>query len=247
MPNLKGYGRKRKFIKRRRFNARAPSKPATKSMDLGGSFNNPAVGFARLLTARLPFAAYMRCKNTFSEPGTLTTGNTVFGSEVRYRLNSVYDPSYAVGGRSVHNYSTMAGIYQQYRVDKCHYQIIFTTPGSANDIQCACTVASNTSGSLGGAASYFPAEYAGGSYGVLSSAGERRCILQGTIDLARVCGVSHAKYRADDPYAAYIGANPVQEILLSIATCAMDGTNGITCAYQVTLTYETLWFSRIIN
>ena len=38
------------------------------------------------------------------EPGTLTTGNTVFGSEVRYRLNSVYDPSYAVGGRSVHNY-----------------------------------------------------------------------------------------------------------------------------------------------
>ena len=99
----------------------------------------------------------MRCKNTFSEPGTLTTGNTVFGSEVRYRLNSVYDPSYAVGGRSVHNYSTMAGIYQQYRVDKCHYQIIFTTPGSANDIQCACTVASNTSGSLGGAASYFPA------------------------------------------------------------------------------------------
>ena len=51
---------------------------------------------------------------------------------------------------------TMAGIYQQYRVDKCHYQIIFTTPGSANDIQCACTVASNTSGSLGGAASYFP-------------------------------------------------------------------------------------------
>ena len=145
MPNLKGYGRKRKFIKRRRFIARAPNKSATKSMDLGGSFNNPAAGFSRLLTARLPFPAYMRCKNTFSEPGTLTTGNTVFGSEVRYRLNSVYDPSYAVGARSVHNYSTMAGIYQQYRVDKCHYQIIFTTPGSANDIQCACTVASNTS------------------------------------------------------------------------------------------------------
>ena len=92
-----------------------------------------------------------------------------------------------------------------------------------------------------------PAEYAGGSYGVLSSAGERRCVLQGTIDLAKVCGVNHAKYRADDPYAAYIGANPVQEILLSIATCAMDGTNGITCAYQVTLTFETLWFSRVIN
>ena len=55
------------------------------------------------------------------------------------------------------------------------------------------------------------------------------------------------QYRADDPYAAYIGANPVQEILLSIATCAMDGTNGITCAYQVTLTFETLWFSRVIN
>ena len=62
-----------------------------------------------------------------------------------------------------------------------------------------------------------------------------------------MCGVNHAKYRADDPYAAYIGANPVQEILLSIATCAMDGTNGITCAYQVTLTFETLWFSRVIN
>ena len=140
----------------------------------------------------------------------------------------------------------MAGIYQQYRVDKCHYQIIFTTPGSANDIQCACTVASNTVAVWVELQATSP-EYAGGSYGVLSSAGERRCVLQGTIDLAKVCGVNHAKYRADDPYAAYIGANPVQEILLSIATCAMDGTNGITCAYQVTLTFETLWFSRVIN
>lgn len=243
MPNLKGYGRKRKFIKRRRFVPRAPRK----AVDMGGSFNNPTAGYSRLLTARLPFPSSMRCITTYSEPGTLTTGSAVFGSEARYRLNCVYDPFYGTGGHSVKNYTTLSSIYQQFRVDKCHFSIIFTTPGSSNDIQCAATVAPNASGSLAGAPSYFPAEFAGGMRGVLSPAGERRAVVQGTIDVAKLCGVSHTRYKSDDTYSAYIGSSPVQLALLSIATCCMDGTNGVTCAYQVTLQYETVWFDRIIN
>ena len=245
MPNLKGYGRKRKFLKRRRFTARA-RKSAGKSMDQRGSLNNPTVGYSTPLTARLPFPSHMRVVSIYSQPGTLTTGNSVFGSEQRFRLNSVYDPDYTGAGHTVRGYNILSGIYQQYRVTKCHYQVIFTTPGSANDIQCAITVAPNTGGSLGSANSYFPAEYAGGSFGVLSSAGERRCILQGTIDLAKLCGVTHTKYNADDVFSAYIGASPVQLALLSVATCCMDGTNGVTCAVQYTLSYETEWFDRLV-
>lgn len=241
MPNLKGYGRKRKFIKRRRFTARA-----RKGVDQRGSLNNPNVGYSTTLTARLPFPSHMRVVSIYSQPGTLTTGSSVFGTEQRFRVNSVYDPDYTGAGHTVRGYNVLSGIYQQYRVVKCHYQVIFTTPGSANDIQCALTVAPNTSGSLGSANSFFPAEYAGGSFGVLSSSGERRCILQGTIDLAKLCGVSHTKYNADDVFSAYIGASPVQLALLSIATCCMDGTNGVTCAVQTTLSYEVEWFDRLI-
>lgn len=243
MPNLKGYGRKRKFLKRRRFVPRA----SRKGLDLGGSSNNPSVGFSRLITAKIPFAASMRCRMVFSEPSTLTTGLSVYGAEIRYRLNSVYDPRYAVGGNTVRNYNVYSGIYQQYRVDKCHYQIIFTTPGAGNDIMCACTVAPNTSGSVAGATIGFPAEFSGGKYGVLSSAGERRCILQGTIDLAAINGVSHTRYNSDDAYSSYIGASPVQEALLSAAICCADGTTGVNCAALVVLTYDVVWFNRIIN
>jgi len=241
MPNLKGYGRKRKFIKRRRFTARA-----RKSVDQRGSLNNPNVGYTAPLTARLPFPSRMRVVSIYSQPGSLSTGNAVFGSEQRFRLNSVYDPDYTGGGHTVRNYSVLSGIYQQYRVTKVHYQVIFTTPGSANDIQCAITVAPNTGGSLGSAPSYFPAEYAGGSFGVLSSTGERRCILQGTIDLAKLCGITHTKYNADDKYSSFTGSSPSQLILLSAATCCMDGTINVACAVQYTLSYETEWFDRLI-
>ena len=141
----------------------------------------------------------------------------------------------------------MAGIYQQYRVDKCHYQIIFTTPGSATTSSARApwhrtrvAVWVELQATSLRSMPEDPTESSLRRESVVAFCRERST-------WRRCAGVNHAKYRADDPYAAYIGANPVQEILLSIATCAMDGTNGITCAYQVTLTFETLWFSRVIN
>lgn len=240
MPQVAGYGKKRKAVKRRKFVPRARNPVANKT----GADMGTQRGFLRVLSGPTPFPTGMRRSHTYCEMFTLTTGTGVYGTQQAMRLNSVYDPNYTAGGHQPYGFDTMITIYDEYRVDKAHFQILFTTPGATNDILCAAAVNPNTSQGLTGANLNYVVETPSCTFGQLSSSGDRRCILRGSIDLYKLCGVSRAKYEADDSYSGTSSTNPQQEALLNFAIACFDGTGSVACQVQCIVTYDVWWFNR---
>lgn len=60
------------------------------------------------------------CKLKYKEFVNYTSGT---GSDVLFRLNSVYDPYYAAGGYTPHYMSELSALYSHYRVYAAKYSI----------------------------------------------------------------------------------------------------------------------------
>lgn len=241
MPRVwKDGGKKRKFTKRRKFVARSRNQVANKT----GAQNNPFVGFVRPLSGGSPFPVSTHRSHTYCQLFTMTTGTGLLGTQQAIRLNSLYDPDYTGAGHQPGGFDQMIVLYDRYRVDRVKFQLLFTTPGAANDILCVACVNPNLSQGLTGANMQFPIETQSCLHGPLSSNGERRCVLQANLDMHKLLGVTRAAYVAEEDYSAPTSTNPVQEMSLTIATGCYDGTGGVACQLQVIITYETFWYGR---
>lgn len=192
-----------------------------------------------------PFPATMRRTFTYCQTFSLSSGNGLLGTQQAFRLNSLYDPDYTGAGHQPYGFDQMSGLYSMYRVDRAKFEVIFTTPGSANDILAVATVSPGTDSSLTGAALYTAQERPGGIWGICSSAGERRCSLKGSFDLHVISGVPKAKYVAEENYASSMSTNPSAISLLSIAAGCVDGTNAVSVAVMVVITYDAVLFNRV--
>lgn len=175
---------------------------------------------------------------------TDTGGGTVVGTQQVMRLNSLYDPDYTGSGHQPYGFDQMSGMYQKYRVDHVDFQVLFTTPGAANDMLCLATVAPNTTSNLTGVAMYAAQERPNSIVGHLSSQGERKCVLNGSFDLHTLCGVPKAKYVAEEQYSAAINADPTVVPLLTFAVGSYSNAVSQACSVQVVLSYRATLFQR---
>lgn len=181
---------------------------------------------------------------TYSQTFSLTSGNGLLGTQQAFRMNSPYDPDYTGVGHQSYGYDQMSPLYNKYRVDKCKFEIIFTTPGAANDMLCVATVSPGTSSGLTGGALWVAQERPEGLWGICSSSGERRCTLRGDFDLHTVVGVPKSKYVGDDIYSSANNTNPSQLVLLSVNAGCVDGSNGVTCAVLIVMSLDVVFFDR---
>lgn len=71
-----------------------------------------------------PFPTRYKCKMEYAELVTLTTSATAetFGTEKAIRLNSLYNPDAANAVKPL-GFSTLAGIYARYRVNRIHLMV----------------------------------------------------------------------------------------------------------------------------
>ncbi len=173
-----------------------------------------------------------------------STGN--FGAEQRFRVNSLYDPDYSGTGHQPYGYDQISNLYNKYRVDRVWFKIIFTTPGSAADVLCAASISPGTSAALATFAPAVPLEWPNTMVGHLSSSGERKVVLTGTIDLAVLCGVPRHKYESEDSYSAAVGANPSQVALLSFAVASFSGSASQATSVLCELEYDAVLYERVI-
>lgn len=239
MPNVRGYGKGRKIVRRKNRRSLKQGRKNTSGSNLGFTY-----GLLRNLIGDNPFPTHMRRTHTYNELFTLTTGSGVTGTQQAMRLNSVYDPNYTGAGHQAYGFDQMAALYEKYRVDNVKFQLLFTTPGATNDIFCAAAVAPNFSSGMTGAAIYWCTEQPNSFYGQLSSSGQRRCVLQGNINLAQLCGVPKVKYISDPDYSSAVTTNPAEDIALTFAIACYDGTNAVACQVHCVMSFDVYWFDR---
>lgn len=194
-----------------------------------------------------PFPPMIRRSFKYCDLHQITTGTAgVYGSEVRYNLNGLYDPYYTGAGHQPYGYDQVFALYNKYRVERVSYRVTITTPGAAADMICAASVSPGSSASIAGIAPAGPLEWPNSTHGHLSSAGSRICVLTGTIDLHTLVGVAKAKYDADDTYCGTVGANPSQLALLSFAVGSYSGSASQGASALVELEYDAVAFERVI-
>jgi len=186
----------------------------------------------------------MRRQLKYCEIITLTTQTGLLGTQQAYLLNSIYDPNSSGTGHQPYGHDTYATMYNKYRVIGCRVQLIFTTPGAANDIICVMAPSSNTSSGMTGLQLYQVQEWPQSVCGILPSTGERRCVLQANYDMATQAGVSKAVYLAGDEYEAAIGSSPNKAVYLTFNSGCVDGTGSVQCKVQVYLEFDVLFFDR---
>ncbi len=194
-----------------------------------------------------PFPPMIRRTFKYSDLHQISTGTAgVYGSEIRYNLNGLYDPYYTGAGHQPYGYDQVFALYNKYRVERVSYRITFTTPGAAADMLCVATLAPGTSASVAGVAPAGPLEWPNSTHGHLSSAGQRVCVLTGTIDLHTLIGVTKARYDADDVFCGSVSTNPTQLALLTLAVASYSGSGSQGSSMLVELEFESVAFERII-
>lgn len=186
----------------------------------------------------------MLWRTRYCEIISLSTGLSALGTQQAYILNSIYDTNSSGSGHQPYGHDTLATIYNKYRVLKARVQLVFTTPGGGSDIVCVMAPSPNTSTGMTGLQLYQVQEWPQSVCGLLSSSGDRRCVLQATYEMADIAGVPKFVYAAGDEYEAVIGASPNKAMYLTFNAGCVDGTQSETCKVQIIIDFETLFFDR---
>lgn len=186
----------------------------------------------------------MRRTVKYCQIDSITSGLGLLGTQQAYLMNSIYDTWGGVGGHQPYGHDTIATMYNRYKVLGCRVQLVFTTPGGANDMICCMAPSSNTSSGMTGLQLYQVQEWPQSVCGILPSSGERRCVLQATYDMATIAGVSKAAYLAEEDYAAAIGSSPSKTVYLTFNSGAVDGTGSETVKVHVYLEFDVLFYDR---
>ncbi len=219
---------------------RKQQQPAAKSM-MANRLNIDA------FRANDPFPPMIRRSFKYSDLHQISTGTAgVYGSEIRYNMNGLYDPYYTGAGHQPYGFDQVFNIYNKYRVERASYRVSFTTPGAANDVLCTASISPGTSASLAGLAPATPIEWPNSTHGHLSTTGTRLCVLSGTIDLHTLVGVTKSRYDADDTFCGTVSTNPSQLALLSLAIASYSGQGSEGASMLVELEFEVVVFDRTI-
>lgn len=216
MPTKKTY--KRKATRRRR---------GAKRLTVSVSRSSPIPD--RYVT-RMKYSAYH----------TLTTSTIPVGE--LYRVNSTFDPLWAVGGHQPLGYDQLSALYSSVRDFGCKYKVTFRS-NSAAPLHVGVESGPETTLSTLWSTIEERAHAKTHLLGVLGTSKDCWSV-SGYASAAQVLGVTKERYRTDDQYAHAFGANPAVAGFLKIIIDSPNGT-GFQCNVEVQLEYYSTWYERI--
>lgn len=193
---------------------------------------------------KCPFPTHQTMTFNYSDFYNLTTGAGVYGTDQKMRMNALYDPDLSGTGRSCKWLNIYQQIYNQYRVEKVDWEVVFTTIGLDSDILCSAMIYPDTTGSLTGTARYFGLEADQCQSALLPSSGERRATLRGSTYIHEIFGIERIKLISEDDYSSGIFTNPAGEARMSIATISTTGATGVACTCIVRFKYHVRLYNR---
>ncbi len=188
--NNKNNNKKKKGNARRGYNLGPQSRYS--------NFENPSVSFLDPLK-----------HITFKYFYTVQQSNaTVTGSQLIYKINSLYDPDGSVGGHQPYGYDQMTAFYGRYRVLKTRYRVSFGTSTGTVNVLCL-PVSGGLANAIAGDTTFWTAcEMPRAKSRICGGGGSPAINISGIIDLAELLGASNIQYRSDDRYSAAINNDP---------------------------------------
>ncbi len=205
-----------------------------------GFLGNKVVQVQRGIT---PFAAQLIARMRYASTITVVTPNMAnTAGTYSFRLNSLYDPDYSGTGHQPYQYDQLTGIYNNYLVDRCDFKVTFRPDFTTDGIFVGASVFADTDATDSSAGLTWSVikEKATTQLRPVATQSNRANypILRGSIDMARVFGISKPVLQAEpDQYGAVYSANPARTVFLEL--CALDpGANASSdCFADVELTF----------
>lgn len=208
------------------------------------SYRHAIGGF--YMTRKDPFPPRYFCKFVCTHSGQLTSTNVgTAGTERIYRLTSLWDPEFALGGRQPYGRDTMATIYGKYRVRKTKVELVFSDPSADGlNIVCHASNPSDTTATNGQTINQL-CDLPMTVVKPMNNSGEQVTKITKMFPAHKVFGVTKTNYNNDDNYEALMGADPAFEIFLRLnCVNTISGVQANTVNYLITETFYTECFDR---
>jgi len=179
---------------------------------------------------------------------TLTVGTGgVLGAEHIFRLNSLYDPDFTIGGHQPYGFDQVAALYRKYRVDGCRFEVTLTNASEDGLAVMLMLQPSDGTYALAAAGTAYALEKPGCIMEVLNDSGSQVKKIDQHIQIHDIEGLRKAVTDADlTEYSAAVGANPTKFPYLRMAACSLANNTGGTVQVMVKLTFDAKFFERTI-
>jgi hypothetical protein len=161
-----------------------------------------------------------------------------------FNLNSLFDPDRSGVGHQPLGFDQWSAFYNRYRVDKADVIVDFSNNAASSF---NCLIEGNNDATAIGTLAQFDAAVespycSAASLGTLTGIPVKR--LKRSFDLARVTGVTRAKYKNDDLYSATTGANPTEVITLHVAVQDPGFAINVQAYVRVQIKYHATFWDR---
>lgn len=234
------YNKKRSFRRRR--------KPFIRRRRYGKNVRRYAQKSGMLLNAVTPVKKSYSCKFVYGDLITLNSANlsTIYGTEKAYRLNSLFDPDFSVGGHQPYGFDQMAAMYNKYIVHGVKVEVWGvnpTNPGVTLGVQIQTPSDTNT---LQGRGPSHVREMPNVVQKFINTTGSQVVAVSEYIPMYRALGVSPQQARSDlSNYAATVVADPAIVPYLKLAINNINGIGVTGLNVEVRLTYYATLYDRV--
>jgi hypothetical protein len=179
---------------------------------------------------------------------TLTVGTGgVIGSEHIFRLNSLYDPDFTIGGHQPYGYDQVAALYRKYRVEGCRCEVTITNASEDGIAAFLMLQPSDGTYALAAQGTAYALEKPGCIMRVLNDSGSQVEKIDQYVPIHTVEGLKKNVTEADlTEYSAAVTTNPTKFPYLRMAIGSLANNTGGTVQVMVKLTFDAKFFERII-
>lgn len=192
---------------------------------------------------QMPFKlTYVEDRHTF-DCGIVGVG----GTEVQWRLNSIFDPYYPAGGHQPYYRDQLAATYQTYRVTDVEVEVKILQQSTNFSVLGICLTAAADPFTLTTLAWNIAAEKPQVvMLGNATTTGSYPTWRSGKINIAALEGLTKAEFADRDGYSADMAANPALGPLLRIAAYDMAAQNTSPISATISLIYHGYCYNRLI-
>lgn len=188
-----------------------------------------------------PTRLLIRCK--YADDGVLTSNSSLpntCGNEIVYRLNSIYDPYYSIGGTTTVGWSTISAIYNKYIVTGAKVEVTFYDPSVDAGVP---AVSLNQVSPIQNLDVKQLGENALTYTSVVNNSGSQKKTFSFYVKPWQIQGLSKLEWMANkSTKSCNMNQNPTDELYIRLAYCAYQ-TNG-SIKYAIRIIYYTECFER---
>lgn len=186
----------------------------------------------------LPDRAIVKLKFVSNNVLTATTGGW---AQSAWRLNSIYDPDYAVGGHQPYMFDVYSGLYSRYRVFKAVVE-----HDICNQEDDAARVGQRIAPDDPTVTTDFSAFEAPRTFSKIVGgiAGQNRCKLRRVVYVPRALGMTPTQFRGSTNTDAPVTANPNTQLYDTIFAQSVDGFTVPNLSVATTITFYVEFYQR---